>query len=396
MTGQTVLPYDSVPKFAPQDQSAIEWWFVQGQLEGLGFSRKHVMAALFLVHAPDRQNPPGAMLIQHVLDEADGRVWYDSRVTPETVACHNMIAERVARAGFPPLLRDVALWRHRQDMETWIRSAGVIIDCDTPEIRSEPFSLSWNGFALEEAIEGLSLRVMVGPGTTADVTLSPERGWLNARSELLHRGFAPAFAYQCCPRLTAKGRAGTTEVKGHFWIDRQWGRFEDWLLAPEGSGYRVLGWDWFGLNLNDERDLLVCRHRDAASGSTRLQYGVIFDRTAPRVTEAIEATPLSYWTSPRSAARYPVAWQLAFPELGLEGRVEPVIVDQEIPIYGTTAIWEGAAKFCGTQNGRDISGTGRLELVGYGGPLTVTEHLRRNLNRYAMNIAQSLGLAPAS
>lgn len=375
-----------IPSLRPRDDSTIEWWFIQGRLTGIGVGIRHVMAAFFRVRGLDARGPPGTMLIQHTLDEETGEIWHDSRVTPETVVHHDRIAECVAAARFHPVLRDLVLWRHRADNAAWVRSNGVIIDRTGPEISGRPFSIGWNGFFLTKQDAKITLRIAVGSGVTATLTLSPKSKWLNERSERLHPKLGRAFAYQCCPRLHARGRAGTGPVEGRFWIDRQWGHFDGWLLASQRQGYRVLGWDWIGLSLDDGRDLLFCRHWDAVTKRVRNQWGVVFENGVPRRVETLFARPLRHWTSPKSGARYPVGWSLSLPDFGIQGTVLPVVEDQEIPVYGTTAIWEGAVQFSGTQGAKSVSGWGRLELVGYGAPLTVTDRLRRSVHRIATNL----------
>lgn len=381
-----------MPCMHPHDDSAIEWWFVQGRIQGPGVGARHIMAVIFRINGIEDGSAPGAMLIQHVLDEATGQTWFESRVTPETAGHHDQIAACVARAGFPPILRNLALWRHRADNASWVRSSGVVVDTQRPVFSSTPFSVSWNGFALTESADGLHGQFKAGPDETAQLELTPQSAWLDERSERLHPDLIPGFSYQCCPRIRATGTVGSIPVEGQFWMDRQWGRYEDWLLAPAEDGYRVLGWDWFGINIEDGRDLLLCRHRDAARQDLLCQWGVVFEGGLPALAGPVTAQPHRHWTSPRSGARYPVDWSLDCPELGLNGRVEAVLDDQEIPVYGTVAIWEGAARFTGMQGGRAVSGNGRLELVGYGAPLTVPAHLQRGVTRFAHNLSAFLRL----
>lgn len=375
--------------------SSIEWWFVQGYLDTAEQDRHHVMAAFFRVHDLDGSGPPGAMLLRHAVDETGQDSWHQSQVTRETIALHNRIATQVINTNVQPRLQTLARHRHFAYTAASARHNGIVEEDDGPQVNAAPFSVSWNDFAFGEAPEGLSLRTNLAGGRHADVLLAPQSAWLDARSDQLHPGFGPAFAYQCCPRLHATGVVDGQPVQGQFWIDRQWGQYEGWLLSPKQTGYRVLGWDWFGLNLDDGRDLLISRHRDAATNQAGAMFGVIFRDGQPEECPDITATPVRHWTSPHTAARYPVAWDLDLPQLGLRGRVTPLIEDQEIPVYGTEAIWEGAVQFQGHSQGQsgqgDVSGRGRLELVGYGVPLTLGAHLRRNFARFATGMSAAFG-----
>lgn len=348
------------------------------------------MAAFFLVYDLDGGGPPGAMLLRHAVDEAKGQSWYQSRVTRQTIDHHNSIATHVINNNVQPRLRGLAQRRHFAYAAMSARDNGIIEDADGPQLGTAPFAVLWNDFSLAEHNQGLTLKTALADNSAAELILTPVSPWLDERSDRLHPDFGPAFAYQCCPRLQATGTVDGMPVEGQFWIDRQWGQYEGWLLGPQKSGYPVLGWDWFGLNLDDGRDLLISRHRDAATERSGQIFGVVFNNGEPELSAGVQAVPTRYWSSPRTAARYPVAWNLQVPELGLVGTIEPVIEDQEIPVYGTEAIWEGAVRFQGSVGKTNVGGRGRLELVGYGVPLTLASHLRRSVSRLATGMSAAL------
>jgi len=369
------------PALAPHPDCSLEWWFVQGCLAGPGIARQHVMAAFFRVRDLDGTGPAGAMLLQNALDEGTGKTWRQSLMTPEVIGHHNAIATQVVGGVVAPRLRDLVMQRYLAHTALSARRNGVVEATPGPVLESAPFAVSWAGFRLTEGPDGFGLATPLTDGRLAELTLEQQSPWMDERSDRLHPGLSPAFAYQCCPRLRATGTAGGRPVTGEFWIDRQWGQYDGWLLARHNGGYRVLGWDWFGLNLEDGRDLMLARYRDAASGRPGALIGVAFENGQTALNTRVHATPTRHWDSPRSLARYPVAWALELPDLGLRGQVAPLIDDQEIPVYGTEAIWEGAVRFDGRHRGRPVAGRGRLELVGYGAALTPAEILRRNLTR---------------
>jgi predicted secreted hydrolase len=377
---------ETVPPLSPGQNTPVEWWFVQGTLSGPALGRHHVMTAFFRVRGLDGGAPEGAMLLQHALEQATGRSRFQSRVTPETAHHHETIAAEIARDLLPERFRALAMRWHLKGTEAWARKTGIVVDRDGPRLDDAPFSVAWNGFAMAAHQGGLSLRIALATGAEAELTLSPQSAWLDARSEQLVPGYGPGFGYQCCPRLSAEGHVAGAPVTGQFWIDRQWGGYEGLLLTPTDRGYRMLGWDWLGLNLEDGRDLLLVQQRDPATGPNGRSFAILFRDGRPELCRKIDIRPARHWTSPRSNARYPVAWDLALPDLGLAGRVEPLFADQEIPVYGTTAIWEGAARFEGRSGSTTVGGRGRLELVGYGTALTLREHARRQLQRIANTI----------
>jgi len=73
---------------------------------------------------------------------------------------------------------------------------------------------------------------------------------------------------------------------------------------------------------------------------------------------AFELTPLRWWTSPHSGARYPVAWHIAVPAHGIAGEVRAALRDQEHG--GSFTYWEGAVDLDG-----EPGGVGYLEMTGY-------------------------------
>ena len=85
----------------------------------------------------------------------------------------------------------------------------------------------------------------------------------------------------------------------------------------------------------------------------------------------IEMTPGETWPSPKTGARYPVAWKLAVPSLKLELDCRARFAAQEVvsqralsPTY-----WEGAVEFQGHVEEEQIGGVGYLEMTGYDKPI---------------------------
>jgi hypothetical protein len=80
----------------------------------------------------------------------------------------------------------------------------------------------------------------------------------------------------------------------------------------------------------------------------------------------IELTVLDYWQSPRGG-RYPARWQLKIPVEDLELEITPYLADQELQV--SIRYWEGAVKISGSAAGNPFSGSGYVELTGYGDEL---------------------------
>ncbi len=164
--------------------------------------------------------------------------------------------------------------------------------------------------------------------------------------------------------LTLDGRE--IPVTGESWLDRE---FSSSQLAPHQAG-----WDWFALQLADGSDLMLYQLRLKDGGLDPASAGTFIDpegRTrhlGPR-DFTVKATAL--WRSPHSGARYPAAWEIAVPSLGLSLALSPTLADQELRTTASTQVtyWEGQVGVQGTRNGEPLSGLGYVELTGYAGAL---------------------------
>src|SRR5262249_30353320 len=172
-----------------------------------------------------------------------------------------------------------------------------------------------------------------------------------------------ASFYYSFTRMPARGvvRVGreTFDVSGDAWMDGGWGR----SALPAG----VEGWDWFAVQLEDGRDLMLylLRRRDGTTDPFSAGTLVEADGTT-RVLEPrdIRVETLAYWRSPRGAVRYPARWRLIVPSASLFLELQPRLADQELMVG--TRYWEGAVAVTGSgAAGAHLAGHGYVELVGY-------------------------------
>ena len=77
----------------------------------------------------------------------------------------------------------------------------------------------------------------------------------------------------------------------------------------------------------------------------------------------------SFWTSPATQGRYPIAWRLAIPKLGVALRISTPLSDQEL-VVPPIVYWEGLIDVEGARAGAKVRGQGYMELTGYAGRLT--------------------------
>lgn len=228
-----------------------------------------------------------------------------------------------------------------------------------------PFRVWIDGWSAEGA--GASPRLRASDGDVAiDLELSATKPVvLQGERGLSRKGPEPGNAsfYYSFTRMPARGvvrlGAETLAVSGEAWMDREW--------STSGLGADVQGWDWFAVQLDDGRELMVyvLRRRDGtvdpfSAGSLVAPDGAV------RVLGAgdVRVETLAHWSSPRSGVRYPARWRLTVPSAELRLDIEPRLPDQELRV--NTRYWEGAVAVTGMAGAWSIRGHGYVELVGYG------------------------------
>ncbi len=175
-----------------------------------------------------------------------------------------------------------------------------------------------------------------------------------------------ASHYYSFTRLATTGRLTigneSFDVTGTSWMDHEFGSAD---LDKD-----LVGWDWFSLQLDDQRELMLYRLRRADGSAHPASSGTLIDRDGQGhhlLLEDFTLEPTSYWTSPTSKARYPQRWRLTIPSQQLSLELIPRMAEQELSPKRSTQMtyWEGAIETTGTAQGKPIHGQGYMELVGY-------------------------------
>ena len=208
-------------------------------------------------------------------------------------------------------------------------------------------------------------------GVALDLVLRPTQPLLLQGAQGLSRkGPDPAQAshYYSQPQLAVAGqvvREGQTQaVTGTAWLDHEW---SETLLPPQ-----AVGWDWVGMNLDSGAALTAFRLRTAsgeavwAGGSWREPGGQARVFAQGEVT----FTPLRWWVSPATQARYPVVWRVATPVGAFE--VSALLDAQELDSRASTGTvyWEGLSELLAPDTRRRV-GLGYLEMTGYVGRIAL-------------------------
>jgi predicted secreted hydrolase len=258
-------------------------------------------------------------------------------------------------------LTDVAARSHRS-AERFSRGAAGLAGAD-----ARPFRVWLEDWKVESRnADGSSLHVRARDG---GMLLDLE---LEARKPLVahgDRGVSPksdepgnASYYVGYTRLAARGRIASNgepvAAAGEAWFDHEW--------STSALGPQAVGWDWWSLQLDDDRELMffVIRRADGSAETASGGTLVARDGTTRRLRrDDVAVKVLERWTSPESRAEYPARWWLQVPSEGLALEISPRVSDQEMRTSFT--YWEGAVQVEGVSRGRRVAGQGYVELTGY-------------------------------
>jgi predicted secreted hydrolase len=181
---------------------------------------------------------------------------------------------------------------------------------------------------------------------------------INQKSPVLQHGtgyidysFGGNTYYYSRERMSAEGtlKIGdqTHAVSGTAWFDHQWG-------APG----HIIGdhrWDWFAIQLDDDRELMVFSLRfQGVEALRRGSYTTADCQTTKLMDEDITITATGEWTG--HGYIFPSGWTIE--AAGMTLTVTPVVLDQMLEGFPT--YWEGAATVSG-----DATGRAYIELAGY-------------------------------
>jgi predicted secreted hydrolase len=146
-------------------------------------------------------------------------------------------------------------------------------------------------------------------------------------------------------------------VKGTSWFDRE--------ISSRGLGKDQAGWDWFAVQLDDKREIMLylLRNKDGSidkysSGTFVYQDGKY--RHLSR--DDFEVKISSRDKSEKTGTTYPSQWNISIPSENVQIRITPLMKNQEVIAYNSTgnSYWEGTCRVEGSAEGRAY-----VELTGY-------------------------------
>ena len=210
----------------------------------------------------------------------------------------------------------------------------------------------------------------IDPALSIDLSLTGGRGpFLEGPGGVNVKGAGEGHAsyYATLTRLRTVGTLGIDGrsyrmVDGQTWMDHE---FSTDSLRPD-----QVGWDWFGLQLDDGTDLMIYRMRNRAGGTDHLSGTRVTPDGVPHYLgdRDITLSGDDPWTSPTSHAAYPQRWRVT-----IDGRTVAVrsrLATQELSTSASAGVtyWEGAVGV-NDAAGKPV-GQGYLEMTGYAAPVT--------------------------
>jgi predicted secreted hydrolase len=178
-----------------------------------------------------------------------------------------------------------------------------------------------------------------------------------------------ASYYYSVPRMPTRGTLSidgrAVAVTGLSWMDHEFGTS---FLEPA-----QVGWNWFSIQLEDGRSLMIYQFRRVDGSLDPRSSGTLINANGAivpiRNPSDIRLEPGRIWTSRASGARYPVEWKVAVPALSIDLGVSAAVDAQELRTADSTGVtyWEGAVIVTGQIAGGAVKGRGYLEMTGYAG-----------------------------
>jgi predicted secreted hydrolase len=334
---RAIEPYDwQLPAdFGPHPEYQTEWWYYTGNLateDGRRFGYQFTIFRRAIAPTPP---------------DSDASEWRSNQV----YMAHFTVTD-VAGDQF---------YQYQRFSRGGVGLAGATVD---PAFRV--WLEDWEISALNEQAT-LTAITAEGDQVAIDLTLEQVKPpALQGDNGLSQKSAEPGNAsyYYSLSRLLTGGTVTvsgeTYAVSGVTWMDHE--------FSTSALGADAQGWDWFGLILDDNRELMLGQIRLTEGGLDPVFGGTLV--LPDGSTRSLDADDFSIqskgeWNSPHTGATYPAGWDIEV-DAGdpdpLRLTLTPLVDDQELT--EGIAYWEGAVRITG-----DATGYGYAELTGYVGSM---------------------------
>ncbi|MBN1273588.1 MAG: polyprenyl synthetase family protein [Candidatus Aminicenantes bacterium] len=374
---------------SPHSDSSIEWWFVHGFCEGQNVTKRYFMTTLFRHKAVlDDARPKNAFsLLISTIDSQKKAQQTCSRIDQSLLDYVIGRKEIPAKQNIDQKIVDIFLEEIRKNGPP----GNISLDETKVELKGFPFRVHWQDFSLLQKKKHIKLSFLE-PGSKDECCfkLSPQNRPIAIKTSEDTKRLKRDIKYFSYPRQLLSGTVNGIPVAGEAWLDHQWGD-NIWFL-PNKPRSRMIGWDWFGINLEDGSNWIVTVLRDAKTRKPLVSHVTVQDKTGSiRSYKSVVLKRLRYWESPSTAICYPVEWYIGIPEAGAKLTFFPLSDNQEIPVFGfMRSVWEGAGHIFGKINGKNVKGYARGEFQGYGYIFDFKDYLKRAASKVDRHIKEFL------
>ncbi len=329
----------------PEDHGAHpkfrnEWWYITGNLEDSSGLRFGFHVTFFRV-----ANPP---------EKPDANGTSSNWSSSEFYMAHfavteGLTEENVHSTGFERFSRAAAGLSGAHVSNTEESTVKVWLDDWQLHASYVDDKLIWQ-LSLHEGDYSIQMRLT----PEKPIVLQGNAGYSQKSADPCNASF-----YYSLPRLRADGQikiAGTQhDVTGTAWLDREW--------SSSALADTQTGWDWFALQLNDGRDLMLYNLRKGDGSIDSFSYAVEIDQRGTKRQIPIDqiSVEVDRWWKSDTGSRYPVAGKILRKDTNEILVFTPLRENQELDF--TVRYWEGAIDLAST-SGENI-GRGYLELTGY-------------------------------
>lgn len=333
----------------PQDLWAhrdyrIEWWYLTGHLETgdrppRSFGYQLTLFRIGLApepHALDSTWSSSHLLMGHaaITDKTGGEHRFSDLLYRET-----------------PLLAGFPAWPDPRI--AWSRA---------PAGTDGTWSISWNGEAFDLSMKDDAR------GLAFDLSTRPVKPLVfQGPSGLSRKADEPGAAslYYSFTRLATQGTLRMSDtsaaVSGESWMDHE--------FSTSHLGADQAGWDWFSLQLDGGREVMLYVMRGKDGAIDHASGTVVGPDGSARYLSArdFSVRAVGHWTSPESGIEYPSGWEIEIPSERSSLAVVPDLASQENRSRSPEGLfyWEGAVSV--RRAGGAHAGRGYVELTGYGG-----------------------------
>lgn len=323
--------------FGPHPEFQTEWWYYTGNVEtGNGRHFGYQFTIFRRALTPSEQNSASEWRASQVymahfaVSDVDGGQYYHE--------------QRFSRGG-AELAGAVVEPRYRVWLEDWQVMA------EDADARQTHITAQGENFAVNLSLEQTKPPALHGDnGLSAKSDEPGNASYYYSLTRLLTEG-----------TITVDGE--TFDVVGATWKDHE--------FSTSALGQGAQGWDWFGLQLDDNRELMLGQIRLTDGTREPAFGGLLVD--ADGSTRYLRSSDFTLdvtdtWTSPHTSAVYPAGWMITVntgDDEPLTLSLTPLLADQELLGGGNVDYWEGAVQISG-----DVKGYGYAELTGYAQPMT--------------------------